>query len=299
MPLGDRQLGQENRADAPNSMVADRRSINRAEASRPTEEYPVSLSAELDEYNRIVSAWLDQSKRETTAIQRLQKAVAAGNVRDLERLRQAARSAAEGVAQRAAECGPFEFDAAAYLAEGGAFLEELKAAAEKAGVRLSEREGTIFCYPVLVRAESQLAAVRIDKKLTPTIRPETLAAILKQLQSKEPKARPERFIETLFEAYEYVRAIRKIDAYIDQPLTRIYNVLTLLPGADYTLLDFTRDLYFLDTSEITKTRGGFHMSLPASTVSRERGARILRFVTRDGYEKDFASIRFTPGSDRE
>src|SRR5207249_1911003 len=114
---------------------------------------------------------------------------------------------------------------------------------------------------VLLRPEPNSSAIRIDKKLVATIRPETVAAMLKQAQSKEPKARPERFIETLFDAYEYVRAMRKLDAYIDLPLTRIYDVLTLLPGNDYTLLDFTRDIYFLDTSGVTETKKGFRLSL--------------------------------------
>jgi hypothetical protein len=255
----------------------------------------LGLSRELDEYQKVVSAWLDQSKRETAAIQRLQKAVATGNLRDLERLRQAARTAAEETSRRAGDCGSFEFDAAAYLAPDGEFLPELIQAAEKAGVRLYERDGVIFSYPVLVRADPGNAAVRIDKKRVFTIRPETLAAILKQAQSREPKARPERFIETLFEAYEYVRAKRKIDAYIDQPLTRIYDVLTLTPGSEYSLLDFTRDVYFLDISGVTETRKGFRMSLPASTASRERAARALKFVTRDGYEKNYVAIKFAPG----
>ena len=75
-------------------------------------------------------------------------------------------------------------------------------------------------------------------------------------------------------------------------------MLTLLPGAekDYTVLDFTRDLYFLDLSGITITKKGFHMSLTNSTNSRERGAKNLTFVTRDGFEKDFAAIKFTPGA---
>ena len=104
----------------------------------------------------------------------------------------------------------------------------------------------------------------------------------------------EPFIEALFEAYELVRAHRKIDAYIDIALTQIYGVMTLLPGTDYTLLDFTRDLYFLDTSGTNETRKGFKMSLTASTVSRERSVKVLRFVGRDGYEKEFAAIKFTP-----
>jgi hypothetical protein len=254
----------------------------------------VSLSAKLDEYNKGVAAWLDQARKQTAAVQRVQKAVATGNVRDLDRLLQSARAAAESAAQAAEACGAFEFDTARYLAREGAFLGELKEAAEKAGVNLSEREGTIFSYPVLVTLEPALSAVRIDKKLTPTLRPETLAATLKQLQSKDPKSRPQQFVEALFDAYEYVRAKRNIDAYVDVPLTRVYEVLTLLPGTDYTLLDFTRDLYFLDTSDVEATRAGYKYSLPASTVSHQRGARVLRFVTRDGFEKDFASLRFTP-----
>jgi len=47
----------------------------------------VSLSEKLEEYNQSVTAWLEQSRRATTAIQRLQKAVATGSVRDVERLR--------------------------------------------------------------------------------------------------------------------------------------------------------------------------------------------------------------------
>jgi hypothetical protein len=259
----------------------------------------VTLSDKLDEYNRGVSAWLDQAKRATAAIHRLEKAVATGNVRDVERLRQAARTAVESAAQRGADCPSFEFDAEEYLRQREGFIGELIEAAEKAGVRLYEREGTIFSYPVLVRADPNNAAIRIDKKRVTSIRPETVAAMLKQAQSKEPKARPQQFIETLFDAYELVRAQRKIDAYIDQPLSRIYDVLTLLPGSDYTLLDFTRDIYFLDTSDVRETRKGYQMSLPASTVSRERSAKILKFVTRDGYEKNYAAIRFTPPSQGE
>jgi len=257
----------------------------------------MSLSVILDEYNKSVTAWLEQAKKSVAAAQKLQKAVAGGNLRDMEKLRQAANAAAELALQRAGECPPLDFDAAAYLAEGGAFLPELLAAAEKAGVRLYERDGIIFCYPVLVRTEPDFSAVRIDKKLEPNVRPEVLAAQLKKMQSKDPKAKPERFIETLFEAYELVLAKRKIDAYIDIPLTQIYEVLTLLPGADkeYTLLDFTREVYFLDISEVTTTKKGFQMSLPASTSSHQRSAKALKFVARDGTEKTYVAIKFTPG----
>jgi len=257
----------------------------------------VSLSSTLDAYGKDVTAWVEQAKKALAAAQKLEKAVANGNVRDVEKLRANARTATEAVAQRAEECPALDFDAAAYLAEDGNFIPELTAAAENAGVRLSVRDGVVFSYPVLVTLEPEIGAVRIDKRLEPNIRPEVLAAQLRKAQARDPKTKPERFIETLFEAYELVRAKRHLDAYIDLPLVQVYDVLTLLPGLEkeYTLLDFTRDIYFLDISDITETKKGFRLSLPASTVTRERSTKILKFVTRDGYERDFAAIKFSPG----
>ena len=257
----------------------------------------MALTEDLDAYAGTVSAWAAQVKRELTAVQRLEKAVAAGNLRDIEKLRQAARSAAGDAAERAMACTRLEVDAAAYLAPGGGFIPELLEAAERAGVRLFERDGVIFSYPVLVRVEPELTAVRIDKALDPTLRPAALAATLKKLQARDPKARPERFVETLFQAYELLRARANVgEAYIDVPLVEMYDVLTLMPGSEreYTLLDFTRDIYFLDTSDVRETRKGFQVSFPASTATREKRAKLLPFVDRNGGEKLYATIKFTP-----
>lgn len=257
----------------------------------------MSLQTILEEYDKTVSGWLDQVKRELSAVQKLRAAVAAGKLRDIEKLRQAARGAADEAARRAQDCEPLDFDSSAYLAPDGDFLPELLAAAEKDGVRLFERDGVIFCYPVLVRVEPEMTAVRIDKAIETTLRPDALSAILKRLQAKDPKARPERFIETLFEAYEFVRA-KSGDgaAYIDVPLVDVYDVLTLLPGSEkeYTLLDFARDLYFLDTSDIRETRKGFLVSLPASTATRLKRAKPIPFVDRNGQEKLYAALKFAP-----
>lgn len=255
----------------------------------------MKLEEALQEYESPIAAWLDSVKKEAAAVARLQKAVAAGSLRDIEKLRLSAQAAAQSSAERSRACGPLDFDARAYLS-GDGFVDELQEAAAKAGARLRERDGVIYCYPVLVRAEPEMSAVRIDKALETSIRPPVLAARLARLQAREPKARPEKFLETLLSAYELVRAQRALEDYIDLPLTALYEVLTLLPGCDYTLLDFTRDVYLLDASGIEETRKGFRFSLPASTVSRERSAKILCFVTRDGYEKQYAAIKFSkPG----
>ncbi len=255
------------------------------------------LEAALAEYESGVKAWHDAAKKQAAAVAKLEKAVAQGNLRDVEKLRAAAQHAAQNVAEKAEAVTPLDFDAARYLSPGGDFVAELQGAAQAAGVRLAERDGVIFCYPVLLRAEPESSAVRIDKKLEFNLRPDVLAALLRRVQAQEPKARSAQFIETLFETYDLLRAGAHSEDYIDRPLADIYKVLTLLPGAskDYTPLDFTRDVYFLDTSGIGETKKGYRLSLPSSTASREgvKGKR-LHFVTRDGAEKEYSTIKFTP-----
>ncbi len=250
------------------------------------------LNEPLDEYQQVVTAWMEQVKKEAAAVHKLQQAVAAGNARDLDKLRAAALAANASAQQRAQECGPFEFDAAAYLA-GGGFLQELQAAATQAGVRLYERDGVVFSYPVVLHLEPELAAVRIDKKLVAGIRPSVLAAQLKKLQSKEPRAKSNQFLETLFRVWSLLDQGKGVA----QPLSEVYKTLTLLPGlgSEYTPLDFARDIYFLDTSGNTTTKNGWQLSLSSSTGTRE-GRGVIKFVGRDGLEKAYQSVRFSSPS---
>jgi hypothetical protein len=257
----------------------------------------LALVDELDAYSVTVALWSAQVKRELAAVQKLEKAVGNGNLRDIEKLRIAARAAGDDAWSKSVDCEPLDFDTAGYLSPEGDFLPELLGEADRAGVRLFERDGVIFSYPVLVQVEPELTAVRIDKALEPTLRPSALVAILKRLQARDPKARPERFIETLLQAYKFVRARSAAGAaYIDVPLVDIHAVLTLLPGSEkeYTVLDFTRDIYFLDTSDVREARKGYVVSFPASTSTRERKAKPLPFVDRNGQEKLYATIKFTP-----
>ena len=55
----------------------------------------MSYSELLDAYAKEVAGWLDQSKKVVSAVQRLQKAVTNGNVRDLEKLARSARNVQE------------------------------------------------------------------------------------------------------------------------------------------------------------------------------------------------------------
>ncbi len=256
----------------------------------------MNLHDTLAEYEKPVTTWLDAAKKQVAAITKLQKAVQDGNLRDVEKLRSAALNAANTASEVAQNCEPLEFDTTAYLSEPEQFTSELMETAQKAGVSLFERDGTIFSYPVLVRAEPEIGAVRIDKTLFFSLRPSVLANLLKRFQAKDPKARPERFIETLLSAYELVRVRDGYPPGVDVPLVSIYGVLTLLPGSEkeYTLLDFTRDLYFLDISDVQETKKGSVITFPASTSTREKRAKPLPFVDRQGREKLYATLKFTP-----
>ena len=254
----------------------------------------MTLSETLDEYNKNIKAWLVQSDRQTLAVKKLSKAAELGTVRDLEKLRQAAEAAGEACAAQAAQCVSLNFNVSEYLSSQGGYLQELRTAAEQEGVALYEREGVLFCYPVLVRLEPESQAVRVDKTLDFSIHPKVLTARLKKEQGKEPKTKPEQFIESLFLAYKMVRDSEYQGAPVAVPLKRIHEMLTLRPGSDkeYSLLDFTREVYLLDRSGVTQTKKGFRLTLTASTASRERQGELLKFVTRDGHEKLYAGIKF-------
>jgi hypothetical protein len=254
-----------------------------------------SFQNTLDEYGQSVNEWLDVAKKQATAVGKLQKAIDAGKAREIEKLREDARSLSESCAAKARECPSFSFDITEYMQRDDGYLAEFKEAAEKAELKIFERDGVIFCYPVLLRLEPKLGAVRIDKKQVNDLALETLVTILKKEQSSDPKANPEKFIKALFKAYELVVSKEKDRSMgADISLKDIYEALTILPGAEkeYTLLDFTRDLYFLDISGVTETKS-YRMSLPASTVSREGNKKdILPFVTRDGHEKQYSAVKF-------
>lgn len=67
-----------------------------------------------------------------------------------------------------------------------------------------------------------------------------------------------------------------------------------MPGAsaDYSLVDFSRDLFLLDRSGLRETRSGARFTFPASSTTRSaRGT--LRFMARDGELVTYYGIRFT------
>ncbi len=186
----------------------------------------------------------------------------------------------------------------AYLA--GDYADELRAAAEEAGVALHERDGYLVAYPSLVRIQPGDRVVRVDRKNHRTLRPSFLARFLLRNQQKRSGFKPERLLEKLYDVYEeLVRGSRTdLGGASVVPLARIYKLMTALPGAsrDYDRTDFARDVYTIDASGPRQTRKGRTVSFPASTGTRRRSSDIFSFVAPNGENHEYYGIKFSdPG----
>lgn len=188
-----------------------------------------------------------------------------------------------------------EDDEQRYLEDG--YAEELRAAAERQGLKVYERDGKLISYPSIVRVLPGDRAVRVDGKKVAALRPSRLAGLLLKNQTKPGRFRPDRFLEALHTVYaEIVRHEAPGLAAGDGPvvpLARVYKLLTSLPGAgrEYDRTDFARDLYSLEVEGPRRTRKGAVVDFPASTGTRRSG--FFTFIGPDGQEARYYGVSFT------
>lgn len=228
----------------------------------------------------------------TRVAKRIKSSAGDGSVRDVAPLLDAAVRLAEEAAMVArAVRDDWRFDVAEWFASGE-YKKELLAVAAAAGVKAFESDERILCYPAIVQVAGSDVSVVIDKKRDRRVRPSAVVARLQLLQGKEPRFRPEAFLESLAAAYDLVIASKKMRPGAPVKLVDIHRVLTIMPGSsrDYTTPELARDIYLLDQSGVVRTKSGRAMSLPASALTRSAG--VLRTVTRTGQSKDYAGISF-------
>jgi len=188
----------------------------------------------------------------------------------------------------------FQFDVREHLERE--FAGELRRAAEAAGVRLIERDGKLFSFPLLVRIESEELAVRIGRKRERRLRPNVLVQQLAASQRRRERFRSsQRFLQLLHAAYARI-AGPDWESRGRGPLvtvSSIYEMLTLLPGADkdYPVEEFARDLLVLDRAPETRTSGGLAFAFERSSSSRG-GARPIRAYDEHGREHSYYNLRF-------
>lgn len=230
-----------------------------------------------------------------TNLKQLRRAAQAGDISSIRRTSERLATAVDAVRQEVAnarQAWPFdEHEEVAYLEDG--YEGELVAAASAIGLRIAAQDGRLLAYPSVVRVLPGERSVRIDRKRVAAVRPSRLSAQLKAAQSQKPRFAVERFLESLFRAYRRIVGDDGMGRSVS--LVEVHELLTLLPGmaSEYSRSDLTRDIFTLDRSGVDRTKGGFRVSLPASTGTKSaRGS--LSFVAPDGELVTYYAVRFEP-----
>ena len=78
------------------------------------------------------------------------------------------------------------------------------------------------------------------------------------------------------------------------PLAEVFEMLSALPGSDYSPEEFGRDLLLLARHPYLRTRDGCRFDYVGSTITKERIKRFSVF-DEDGNEKVFVAICFAKG----
>ena len=237
-----------------------------------------------------------------TLTRQLRKAAQDGNIAAVRRVSERLDTGVNLIRQEAANAAnawPFTEEAEREYLEDR-YAEELKGEAQKKGLQVFDRDGRLIAHPSVVRVMPGERAVQINRRQMSTIRPSRVVGVLESLQKKPPRFRPQPFLESLYDAYLALSSSDTADRLklgevgrVVQ-LNRIYNLFTGLPGSrrDYSLLDFARDLYSLETSGVREVRAGARVSFPASTGTRNpRGT--ISFVGANGETVVYYGIQFT------
>jgi hypothetical protein len=238
-------------------------------------------------------------------LERAQKA-AEGLVNGLKRARRAARAGQvseivkglDGLDARASDAqsaardlaGAWTFDTSSYMAHGR-FLADLQAAASEQNLAMFERDGRIYCFPLILRVDANQSAVRIGRKMERRIRPSELARLLAKAQKRPQRFREEAFLDLIWRTYR--RLVGRGEPGRVVALIDIHDTLTLLPGADYPREEFARDLLLMDRRPDLRTRAGDRFEFPRGTTTK--GMKPLIVYDEQGTERVYYGIRFVAG----
>lgn len=252
-----------------------------------------TLETALERTQRDTEAALRAAEGLVAALKRARRGAQEGRLQELRRTLDALDGEVTSVVQLVKNLrGGWEFDEEAYFADGG-YASELIDVGRDQGVHVFEADGLLYCYPSLLRLLPADPAVRIDKTVERRVRPTVLVNHLRDVQRRGAKFKEAAFLESLYAAYEVLaeRAGKEFFAGKVERLTDIYELLTLLPGAsrEYSLQEFTRDVYLLDQSGTRETKRGKRVSFPAATGTR---GKPMMIVTQDGKPKLYYGIAF-------
>lgn len=260
----------------------------------------VSLERALADLEKQLEAAAKAAKSATSMLKKVQASARVGLLRDLQNQLAEGRNDAKRFAKAMAEADEsWTFAPEPYFAEGG-YLRELKEEAERTGLSLFEKDGRIYCFPMLLTISDKDSVVIIDRKAERRVRPRELVKLLAARQKRPQRTNTQKFLETLFDAYCLLAPLLSRDWSSSSlgpspvvQLLKIYDLLTLLPGSerDYTREEFARDIHLLDQQPDLRTKDGSRFALPASTGSKAARKR-LTVIDPQGTERIYVGIRF-------
>lgn len=256
------------------------------------EEHILRLDAVADEAEKAAKAVLGR-------IRGLRKRIGTGEITQLAPLIDQAAGQLEPLAAALQSTrDSLDFDLPAALTDGR-YLAELKAAAAAEGVVLTERDGRLTAFPVLLRLLPQQAALRLGGKIERRLRPALVARELRRRQATG-SFNAGGFLNQLFRAYAW--AAPHVDARWTPttagagPVVALGDLLEIMQvGGDVAPEAFAVDLLRLDRTPDTRTRQGHAFALPASTGTKGRGR--ISVYDEAGVEHVYFGIRFSRDSD--
>lgn len=231
------------------------------------------------------------------SLKKLRQAADTGHVAELEKgLLAIAERGQEAEAAARSLAGAWEFDARGHLQSG--YVEELRREAAAQGLSIFEKDGRLYAFPLILRIEPRDAAIRVGKKLERRIRPNQLVKLLAAMQKRPQRFREDRFLALLYEVYGQVAgdAWKRAEGGRGPAisLAQIHGLMTLLPGADYPIEEFGRDLILLDRKPDLRTKDGCSFDFAGSTLSKGAMKRVTVY-DEDGKERTYIAIRFLRG----
>jgi len=257
----------------------------------------------------MASEFEDELSSLDARLENAQKA-AEGLVNGLKRARRAARvgqiseiiKSLGGIDARLADAqsaardlsGAWRFDTSAYMASGR-YLADLQAAAADQKLDMFERDGRVYCFPLILRVEANQSAVRVGRKIERRVRPSELVRLLAKEQKRPQRFREEAFLDLVWRTYRRLvgREWNGTDPGGVVALTEIHDTLTLLPDADYPREEFARDLLLLDRRPDLRARSGDRFEFPRGTTTK--GIKPLIVYDEQGAQRAYYGIRFVPG----
>ena len=255
-------------------------------------QQPISFEKACTDAKRLADSAVQASTKLLQASKELAKAADEGDIAKLHKATDklaTAMAAARQDVTNAASGWPLSPEAEERLLRDG-FEAELIAAASNEGLTIRRHEQRLVVFPSVVRILPSQRAVQIDRKRVTAIQPSKLVQALKTAAAKKPRLAPERFIETLYAAYRLVVGADGGGT----TLAQVHDALTLLPDArrEYSVSDFTRDIFLLDRSGVKATKAGARLSLPAATGTKG-GSKVFEFISPNGEPVTYYGIRFT------